>query len=237
MARFGTPLLLQLHPPDTLGAFHSPVPLTLPHRGCYARCPMPSFILRQLDPEFWAKVQAKAAAEGTTVKAVILRLLAAWLAAVIVLSITACGYHNPTAPTPPALPQPGAPTPPRPHPTPPAPPPPAPPPPGAPSRIELTANPGVGADAGTGVITLRVLDALNSALPGPPGPVPAPEGGLSAASVVTDAKGNAHLTITGPAGAAIAITTTAGTAVQKTSIAMQAGPDAPPAVAAAGPPP
>src|SRR4026207_1421752 len=110
MARFGTPLLLQLHPPDTLGAFHSPVPLTLPHRGCYARCPMPSFILRQLDPEFWAKVQAKAAAEGTTVKAVILRLLAAWLAAVIVLSITACGYHNPTAPTPPALPQPGPPS-------------------------------------------------------------------------------------------------------------------------------
>ena len=60
---------------------------------------MPSFILRQLDPEFWAKVQAKAAAEGTTVKAVILRLLAAWLAAVIVLSVTACGYQNPTAPT------------------------------------------------------------------------------------------------------------------------------------------
>src|SRR4026207_1816896 len=108
MARFGTPLLLQLHPPDTLGAFHSPVPLTLPHRGCYARCPMPSFILRQLDPEFWAKVQAKAAAEGTTVKAVILRLLAAWLAAVIVLSITACGYHNPTAPTPPPPPPPRA---------------------------------------------------------------------------------------------------------------------------------
>lgn len=176
---------------------------------------MPSFILRQLDPEFWAKVQAKAAAEGTTVKAVILRLLAAWLAAVIVLSITACGYHNPTAPTPPALPQPGV-----------------------PSRIELTANPGVGADAGTGVITLRVLDALNSALPGQTVTVTASEGSLSAASVVTDAKGNAHLTITGPAGAAIAITATAGTAVQKTSIAMQAGPDAPlPFVPPVFPPP
>jgi len=59
---------------------------------------MPSFILRQLDPEFWAKVQAKAAAEGTTVKAVILRLLAAWLAAVIILGITGCG-SSPTAPS------------------------------------------------------------------------------------------------------------------------------------------
>jgi hypothetical protein len=59
---------------------------------------MPSFILRQLDPEFWAKVQAKAAAEGSTVKAVILRLLAAWLAAVIVLGVVGCG-SSPTSPT------------------------------------------------------------------------------------------------------------------------------------------
>jgi len=40
---------------------------------------MPSFILRNLDPEFWAKVRTKADAEGTTVKAVILRLLSRWL--------------------------------------------------------------------------------------------------------------------------------------------------------------
>jgi hypothetical protein len=59
---------------------------------------MPSFILRQLDPQFWAQVQAKAAAEGSTVKAVILRLLAAWLAAVVLLSVTGCG-SSPTAPT------------------------------------------------------------------------------------------------------------------------------------------
>jgi hypothetical protein len=59
---------------------------------------MPSFILRQLDPQFWAKVQAKAAAEGSTVKAVILRLLAAWLAAVVLLGVVGCG-SSPTSPT------------------------------------------------------------------------------------------------------------------------------------------
>lgn len=59
---------------------------------------MPSFILRDLNPEFWARVQAKAAAEGTTVKALILRLLSSWLAAVLVLAVSACG-GNPTAPS------------------------------------------------------------------------------------------------------------------------------------------
>ena len=51
---------------------------------------MPSFILRNLDPEFWAKVRTKADAEGTTVKAVILRLLSRWvLLPVAVLLIVA----------------------------------------------------------------------------------------------------------------------------------------------------
>jgi hypothetical protein len=59
---------------------------------------MPSFILRNLNPDFWARVQAKAAAEGSTVKAVILRLLAAWLAAVILLGVVGCG-SSPTSPT------------------------------------------------------------------------------------------------------------------------------------------
>jgi hypothetical protein len=38
-----------------------------------------NFTLYQLNPDFWARVQAKAKAEGTTVKAVILKLLATWL--------------------------------------------------------------------------------------------------------------------------------------------------------------
>jgi hypothetical protein len=40
---------------------------------------MPSFILRDLDPEFWARVQAKAKAQNVRVKELILRLLADWL--------------------------------------------------------------------------------------------------------------------------------------------------------------
>jgi PKD domain-containing protein len=62
---------------------------------------MPSFILRNLDPIFWARVQAKAAAEGTTVKALILRLLTVWLAALVLVALSAgCAYKNPTGPSP-----------------------------------------------------------------------------------------------------------------------------------------
>lgn len=53
---------------------------------------MPSFILRNLDPDFWSQVQAKATREGVTVKALILRLLTQWLGAAVVASVTvACG--------------------------------------------------------------------------------------------------------------------------------------------------
>jgi len=40
---------------------------------------MPSFILRDIDPDFWRRVKSKAAAEGVTIKDLILRLLATWL--------------------------------------------------------------------------------------------------------------------------------------------------------------
>lgn len=40
---------------------------------------MASFILRDIDPDFWRKVKAKAALEGVTVKAAILALLEAWV--------------------------------------------------------------------------------------------------------------------------------------------------------------
>jgi hypothetical protein len=61
---------------------------------------MPSFILRNLDPEFWSRVQAKAAREGVTVKALILRLLTQWLAASLVVVVGGC-TTGPTTPTPP----------------------------------------------------------------------------------------------------------------------------------------
>jgi hypothetical protein len=77
--------------------------LTLPRRGACEGF-MTSFILRKIDPDFWARVRAKAEAEGTTVRAVILRLLAAWLVACALVSVTACGGDSPAAPTPPPTP-------------------------------------------------------------------------------------------------------------------------------------
>jgi NRPS condensation-like uncharacterized protein len=38
-----------------------------------------TYILRDIDDEFWRKVKSKAAAEGMTVKDVILKLLAEWV--------------------------------------------------------------------------------------------------------------------------------------------------------------
>lgn len=40
---------------------------------------MPSFILRDIDPELWKKAKAKAALEGLSLKTVILELVAAWV--------------------------------------------------------------------------------------------------------------------------------------------------------------
>lgn len=40
---------------------------------------MPSFILRNIDPEFWRQVKTKAASEQVTVKDVIFGLLTDWL--------------------------------------------------------------------------------------------------------------------------------------------------------------
>lgn len=40
---------------------------------------MPSYILRQIDDALWRHVKAKAALEGVPVKAVIERLLRAWV--------------------------------------------------------------------------------------------------------------------------------------------------------------
>lgn len=162
---------------------------------------MSSFTLRSIDPAFWQRVQAKAAAEGVTVKALILRLLAAWLAAVLILFIVGCGYESPTAPTPPAGPTAGV-----------------------PSRIELSATPGMGVDGGTGTITARVLDAFSTTLPDQPVTFTVSEGALAASQVRTDAAGVARTSVTGTAGAAIVITAATGTVVQKTQVAIQPRP-------------
>jgi len=166
---------------------------------------MPSFILRNLDPEFWSRVQAKAAAEGTTVKAVILRLLASWLAAGLLLFTVGCAYQNPAAPTPPA-----------------------PATPGVPARIELNSSAGTGAESGSGRISARVFDAFATALPEQTVDFRASDGTLSAAQVVTDASGMARTIITGPDGAVITIVATLGALEVTTRVAIQARPVVPP---------
>lgn len=60
----------------------------------------PSFILRDIDPALWRKVKAKAALEGATVKAVILKLLAKWVSCIVAMLAVGCAYQAPpTAPT------------------------------------------------------------------------------------------------------------------------------------------
>jgi hypothetical protein len=152
---------------------------------------MPSFTLYDLNPEFWSKVKAKAAAEGTTVKAVILRLLATWLAAVAILSTIGCGYKNVIAPS--STPVPVA---------------------GVPARLELGV---VAGTAGTAVISAKVVDAFATALPNLSVSFVASTGTLSAASAQTDEKGIAQTTITAPVGGVTITATSAG--LEATTIA------------------
>jgi Bacterial Ig-like domain (group 1) len=138
---------------------------------------MPSFILRKLDPEFWARVQAKAAAEGTTVKAVILRLLASWLGVLTVLATITCAYD---VPPPPVLV--------------------LPPRPGIPSRMDLNASPGMGAESGMGRISARVFDAYAAGLPNQTVTFSVSVGTLAAEQTATDQQGYALTTMTAPPG-------------------------------------
>lgn len=67
------------------------------------------FTLYDLDPDFWARVVAKAKAEGLTVKGVIMKLLTTWLGVfvlvVLALLLAGCGA-SPTAPSPTVTPAP-----------------------------------------------------------------------------------------------------------------------------------
>jgi hypothetical protein len=134
---------------------------------------------------------------------------------VAVVLLSACAYKNPTTPT--TTIQPRA---------------------GVPSRIELTANPGVGAEGGTGAISARVFDGLSTALAEQTVTFTASEGTLGAAHVLTDDKGVARTNITGPEGATVSIVAAVGTVEQKTLIALQTRPGgAPPITPPVFPPP
>jgi hypothetical protein len=174
---------------------------------------MPSFILRDLNPDFWQRVQAKAVAEGVTVKALILRLLTVWLATGVVLLGVGCGYQAPAAPTPAA--------------------------PIADSVPYTVALGGVasGTVAGETTMTAHVQNVKGAPLAGTLVTFTTDVGELTAASVMTGASGNASTIITATRTAAI--TATAGTVTSHTSVTsppISAGP-APTPTPAPGPNP
>jgi len=173
---------------------------------------MPSFTLYDLNPEFWAQVQAKAAREGVTVKALILKLLTAWLAAVCVLSLGACAYHAPDAPTP---------VPPMAN--------------DVPYALTLTAITGVGAQGGHSTITALVSNLHGAALPHVMVSFAADGGTLAPSSLETGADGTAATTITGVGTATV--TAHAGAITTTTRVSNQTLPVPPPAPPEPGPTP
>ena len=162
---------------------------------------MPSFILGNLDPACWSRVQARSAPEGTTVKAVILRVLSSWLAMLTLLATINCGYD---VPPPPVLV--------------------FPPRAGIPTRIDLNATPGLGTDRCLGRISARIFDAYAAGLPNQTVTFPVPGGTLANVEAITDQQGYALTTMTAPAGSVIvgaAVATPFGTIEATTRLAIQ----------------
>jgi Big-like domain-containing protein len=108
---------------------------------------------------------------------------------------------------------------------------------GVPSRLELHASPGLGAEAGTGTIDARVLDAFATALANQTVAFTASAGTLGAATVVTDEKGFARTTISAAPDTTIDIVATVSGIETKTKIAMQPLPPPPPTPGTPPPPP
>jgi hypothetical protein len=129
------------------------------------------------------------------------------------LLLSGCGYENPVAPRTSDGPRAGV-----------------------PSRIELSANPGSGTEGGTGTITARVFDGLSEALRDQTVTFTATGGTLAASEVVTDEKGYARTSITGPEGS-FQIVAAIGTIETKALIAIQPLPTAPPPPSSTPPPP
>jgi hypothetical protein len=143
---------------------------------------MPSFILGNLDPACWSRVQARSPAKGTTVKAVILRVLSCWLGVLTLLATINCGYE---VPPPPVLV--------------------FPPRAGIPSRIDLNATPGLGTERGLGRISARIVDAYAAGLPNQTVTFSVSVGTLAAIETVTDQQGYALTTMTAPAGSSVIV--------------------------------
>lgn len=118
------------------------------------------------------------------------------LVALALLAVTACGYHSPTAPTPPALPQPGV-----------------------PARLELGFTAGVGIDGGTATITAKVIDAFAAVLPHQTVTFVTSAGTLTPDAAETNEKGIATTAIT--ASDIVTVTATVAGLTAKTLVAIQ----------------
>ena len=158
---------------------------------------MPSFILRDLNPEFWSQVQAKAARDGITVKALILRLLTVWLAAVLVLVLTAGAPASPTAPSE-VTPTPAA----------------------VPHAITLTSTSGFGNTYGQVFVVAVVTDATGRGVSTPV--TFTTTAGTMRATVISDQLGQAQVTVFTTTAATV--TATASTAVGSLAVMPLAAP-------------
>jgi hypothetical protein len=142
---------------------------------------MASFILRQLDPVLWAKVQAKAEAEGITVEALILKAIAQYVA-VGLLCLLTNGCQNASSTQPTAMPFSAA----------------------TPTTLTLSTLPG----GGSGIpISARAQNGLGTNLAGVTVQFTTDVGTLSASSGTTIADGTATVTLTTAAPATVTATT------------------------------
>lgn len=129
---------------------------------------MSTFVLRKIDETLWLKVQAKAAAEGITVKQLILKALAHYVGILVLLFFsTACAYHSPTGPSTPTV---------DPH---------------AVAAISLTTTPG----AGYAVVTAVVTSGDRAPMAGVAVRFSSSNGTAAPLQVDTDANGRAATTV------------------------------------------
>jgi hypothetical protein len=141
---------------------------------------MASFILRQIDPDLWARVTAKAAAEGLTVKQLVLKALTQYVALLTLLVLTtACGAANPTQATPIADPA------------------------AVPTSISLTSVSGVGSGTGQVYISALVKDASGKGVGAAIVTFTTTAGTFLATPITSDAGGLAQASLTTPGNATI----------------------------------
>jgi hypothetical protein len=173
---------------------------------------MPSFILRAIDPELWSRVQAKATAEGITVKTLILKAIAQYVA-LLVLAVfsAACAAGTPTSPTKPAVPT------------------------AVPAAIVVTAVSGIGASAGQVFVDATVQDATGKGIGDVVVQFTTTAGTYVADTITADGGGLAQAVVTTTVPATVTATT--GTVAGHLDVVPTAAPVPPPPGTPPSPPP